>query len=854
MIPYLYLYLYLTLWDSNIMANTLDWDPNMTPQIHRLHLGEAEDMVTDLILSSSPTIRLSSIEYKRQLFSSQTLVEHSDVSLAGHNILLQQSRFYDTTQLQYFESFVSRLDLDYELLIKEHLTYSQCQTKCSSHHASMVSTMEHLSTMEKLTNRYQGFSWIATQQATNAKSMYDIDYQVMFSNVSLLPNNNFNTSTTILQGDGYGNLNEINQNKIGSRAMYFDPSGEGKYYPFESYELQTRISNDRHLEFLLPLMQGSNHPRQSYARCVCIRDLAKNRKSQLEANQIVNSTFTDVAGSPTTIELYRLKRSAPESVSNVESILGLQHPSIYKGRRFLTSTDLHPLYLKAKPLTPSNDTIEQGLYVNNDTVQKGLYSPESESRKILMSMDPTFSTFSRGVFKNVSEHKLFNFGKVKRATPVLLSLLGTTVIKAGLASAPYLYSELGSPIESLFQEAKDSLRVSSHLNPKFSNMTSYQAFLDKKYSKSPLTVKSQHDRLEIITNNFMPQLASVSTPDKELALTIQRAAKANLYFKTVIMDDLPKHIIQSLSFSMPYLINQNQPAICNIHHSSTFMLYLCIVEIIHKDKMETSVSLTSLPHKMYSNQFYEFDLLNQEKIQISDLSALQNNEEKRDCIMPLLSNKPQEYGQHCTEVKSGNNIVQRLHKLRKGSLYQVLGTSTITLTCTGKISESLLIEKMVNLVYVSHSCDILVTHGNLRQNFPRLSTLTSDMDYQVILSYDIYNYIGFQQKMRVWIYLISTILLTIVVVISVTGFLLLYVKRVYDPQIVAENAEEEGSLQQVFEPREDKQCPEKNECLDQHTYRGFVRAKNDQRQIPSIYDEIKENTLKKALDVTIEHI
>ena len=76
-----------------VLGTTLQWEPQMEPEIHRINLDQGDEQVTDIILGSSPVVRISEMEYKRQLYSSQTLVEHSSVSIFGHNILLQQSRF-----------------------------------------------------------------------------------------------------------------------------------------------------------------------------------------------------------------------------------------------------------------------------------------------------------------------------------------------------------------------------------------------------------------------------------------------------------------------------------------------------------------------------------------------------------------------------------------------------------------------------------------------------------------------------------------------------------------------------------------------------------------------------------------
>ena len=838
-----------------VLGTTLQWEPQMEPEIHRIKLDQGDEQVTDIILGSSPVVRISEMEYKRQLYSSQTLVEHSSVSIFGHNILLQQSRFDESTQLEHFESFVSRLDLDYELMIVPHLTWSQCYTKCQSHHSSMISNLGQLATMEKLTSRYKGHSWIQTQQSTQVKDMYDIEYTVDFANMTILPHNQFNTSVLVLKTNSFGKMIQIDENKIGSRALYFDPTGKGEYYPFESYYLETRITHDRQFELLLPLFKGSNHPREAYSRCVCIRDLAKNRKAQIEANLIVNNTFNDVARSPTTVELYRLKRAAPSTLSNVESILALKMPSIYQGHRFLFSNDLHPLKIRADPFSSNQSLLE-----DNEII--GLHMPRSSKRKSLIRLDPVFHSVQDPQNDTVKGH---TSSKQRRAAPLLFSFIGSSLLKAGLASAPYLYSELGSPLQSMYKEAKDAIQVSTKINPSFQNMSSYQEFLNRKYSKAPISVRKENDRFQIVTTSHLPDLTSVKSPDKELALTVQRAAKALLYFKTIIMRDLPQHIIQSLSFSIEYPINQEQPGVCNIYHSSTFLLYSCMVEIVRKDLAETSVSLSPLPHKMISNQIYQYDLKDYNKIQISDLSKLQNNENTRDCIMSLLSNSPQQHGHFCPEARSKDLIVSKIHQLAKGSLYQILGTSTVQVTCLGKISESVLLEKMINLVYVSASCELTVTHGNLRQNFPRVSTQNPNIEYEVLLSYDIYNYIDFQAKTKVWLLLISTILISVVIILAGVGIFFFYLKKTYDPQLVEDVKNDENVEMSVFEPRESRKQEQQgagsglsssiSNCCNETQYQKYKRFTQRLRPIPQpskVYDEIKDQTLQQAMSITTD--
>ena len=722
----------------------------MTPSVHRITLDyEGDDQYVEILLSSAPVVRVSNIEFKRQLFTSQTLIDHSDISLRGHAIKIQHSRFSSNKQLNTFQNFVSRLDLDFEFNIVEHLTFNQCMHKCQAIGTRLPNTVEHLVQLESLTPAYAGMTWVITGQKVDAKSMYDVDYQVFFDGIPLLlPNgqNGFNTSTIVLQPQGDGGSLPIDQNKIASRTDYFDPSGASSYYHYEPYFLEVQVNNQRIVQISIPVYQGSKVPLANYARCVCLRDLALNKLAAQQAALAVSSTVAEIEGVPAQIELFRVKAMSPESLSNIEHIIS-SNMKIFEGNRFLGQNDLHPLLFGA-----TNSSV-------NDTFQ------------------PSTMHYGYEEYLN-SVHN-----RQQRSLPLSMGM--SLAFKVAQASSPYLFSVMGSPLTKLYNEAVDAIQVDVSLNKNFTTTQAFQDYLQERYKLSPVKVEQAPDRFNIVVANVLPQLTSLDPTDQELAETVQRAASSLSYFRDVTLSHIPQHILENIALGLDYKLSTTNPALCTLFHAKTFIIYDCQFEIIRSDLSETHVALSSLPHKSVSGNFVQFGLAGD---QIIELGSFGQNWPQRlnekECLSRVLSASPQRFGSFCDEEGAPQNIVTPLHKLKLGTLYQILGDTTLSFNCNGKIGENLYLAADVNLFYISRSCELKVAHGNLRQSFPKSSSATADLSFALLLKYNLPHYNGFKSNTLVWLGFLSATCATLFSFCFAFIVLACYWKRKYNPEVI----------------------------------------------------------------------
>ena len=736
----------------NCKTKTLSWDLNMKPSIHRISLDyEGVDQYIELLLSSAPVVKVANIEFKRQLFTSQTLVDHSQISLRGHAIKIQQSRFSANKQLDTFNNFMTRLDLDYEFNIAEHTTFTQCMHKCQTLGTRMPNSLDQLDQLEALTPAYPGRTWIITGQKVDSKSMYDIKYEVFFDAIPLLlpnGNNGFNTTTLVFQPQSNGACLPIDQLKIASRADYYDPSGNTTYYKYEPYFLEVSIDNRRHINVYIPVYQGSKVPVTMYARCVCLRNLELNKRAARQAALSVNSTLGEIEGAPSEIELYRVKAVSPESLSSIEHMLS-SDIKVFNGKRFLATQDLHPLHI----WRPNNFS------VNDDT-----FLP---------------STMHHGYeeyLKNMDQ-------KQKRGIP--LSMGVSLAFKVAQVSSPYLFSVMGSPLTKLYNKAADAMQIDISLNKNFSNVKAFQKYLEDKYMNSPIKIQQSGDRFNILLANVLPQLTSLDAPDLDLAETVKRAASSLSYFRDVTLSHIPNHIMENIALGLDYEISTTNPALCTLFHAKTFIIYDCQFEVIRSDLSETYVALTSLPHKVISGDFVHFGLSGDQVVELGSFG--QNWPQlvgQKECLSRVLSTSPQKFKTFCEETVASQHIVTPLHVLKLGTLYQILGDTTLSLSCNGKIGENMFLSADINLLYVSHACELKVAHGNLRQTFPKTSKVTANMSFALLLKYNVTHHNGFKSNTLLWLGSLSATCATLLLFCLAFICLALYYKRKYNPTVV----------------------------------------------------------------------
>ena len=80
---------FLLLWCINTLAQSkvlqpLEWHSRMTPAYHHMFGDKAESL--DLILTSSPIVRIKKSEPRLKLFKNSQVIDISKAAILGHNL------------------------------------------------------------------------------------------------------------------------------------------------------------------------------------------------------------------------------------------------------------------------------------------------------------------------------------------------------------------------------------------------------------------------------------------------------------------------------------------------------------------------------------------------------------------------------------------------------------------------------------------------------------------------------------------------------------------------------------------------------------------------------------------------
>ena len=748
-------------------VHTLTWTPSAQPSILNLDIDNSlgNESFTEhlsLHLTSAPILRYRRIDFKRQILQGYRILDHTSLSLLGNHIKIHENRFKKLTHLHNNDNFLTRKDLDHEFLIKDHLQYHTCQSFCINHKASMLDTVSSLRDIQAFTPRFPGITWLKSAQTVQL-SDYDSEYQIDFDNISLIHNFeslNF-VQTEIFHINENRVLEEIQISEIGVSTNYWSSIKNGQFYQKIPLHLLTafdQLSNK--IKILVPLATHSLIPETYYGRCVCQRSLINNDINLEKARNIIKSSLQFRFNTPQNIEFLRLKSHGPASASSIYSLL--QNNKTAPVTKLIHKSDIHPLLLNP----PVDQPCENGQCIQHD--QPSLTS----EYEILHSL-----------FLN-STHLHDTTTPLHRHARAALASLGTSIfLKAITVSSPYLWQTASEPFKKLIAEFKDSRKILPEPTLQFQNTSTLNNYMHQKFLNTPMKLKYLNNRFEISIRHQFPSLQRYTRENLEFAEDIKRAAETLGFYKTLLENEIPRLIINSIVSQSKYPVSTN-PILFDLYHSASFIVFRAFFEIIKLDEPYESTQLVSLPHKMMGQELYYYHTNNHslDGTQLSSTSSVSDS----ICFNSMSSATPTPLNR-CQQDKEVSEILKRLFNLKNASLFQIQGPSTIKISCLGHLSDTLKLPHDINLILISNSCELALNHNSLVKLLDRTSQQISSFKFSILLQYQLPKYNSFQEKVMFFLNILAITLSVVILILCAFTLTMAYLKHRFRPQFIEDN-------------------------------------------------------------------
>lgn len=745
----------------------LTWTPSDKPSILNLDIDNSlgNQSFTEhlsLHLTSAPILRYRRIDFRRQIMQAYRILDQTALSLLGNHIKIHENRFQRLTHLHNNDNFLTRKDMDHEFLIKDHLQYHTCQVYCINHKATMINTLSSLNDIQRFTPRFPGKTWLKSAQSV-ALSDYNSKYKIQFDNISLT--NNFKAlgfnKVEIFHINGNRVLEKIDFSEIGVSTNYWSSIKNGQFYQKIPLHLLTafdQISNK--IQIFVPLATHSLIPETYYGRCVCQRSLVNNDVNLEKARNIIKSSLKFRFDTPQNIEFLRLKSNAPATASSIYSLL--KNNKTAAVTKLIQRSDIHPLLLDP----PSNQPCEDGSCIQQD-------EPMSHSTYALL----------QSLFTNPS--LLHNTSTtLQRQERAALTSLGTSIFfKAITISSPYLWQTASEPFKKLIAEFKDSRRIQPTPSLQFHNTSELNDYLEQKFMNTPLKLKHLNDKFEITIRHKFPTLKQYTRENIQFAEDIKRASETLGFYKSLLEEDIPKLIINSIIATSEFPISPN-PVLFDLYHSASFIVFRAFFEIIKLNEPYESIRLISMPHKMLGHELYHYQTNNYslDGTQLSSTTSISDSK----CFNSMSSSTPTPLIS-CKQDKKPSRILETLIKLKSATLFQIQGPSTIKITCLGHLSDTLKLAHDLNLIVISNSCDLVLNHNSLIKLLDRTSQQLSSFKFRLLLQYQLPQYNSFQEKIMFFLNILATTLSVMILILCILAVAAMYLKHKFKPQFIEDN-------------------------------------------------------------------
>ena len=757
--------MFIFIWFTTLVtaAHPLTWAPSEQPSILNLDIDNSlgNESFTEhlsLHLTSAPILRYRRIDFKRQILQAYRIFDHTALSILGQHIKIHEKRFHRLTHLHNNENFLTRKDMDHEFLIKDHLQYHACESYCVNHKATMINTISSLKDIQAFTPRVPGITWLKTAQSVQL-SDYDSKYQIDFDNTSLI--NQFRTlgfdSVNVFHINGDRVLEKIEMSEIGVSTSYWSSIKNGQFYQKIPLHLLTAFDQrGNNIRIFVPLATHSLIPESYFGRCVCQRSLIKNDINLEKARNIIKSSLQFRFNTPQNIEFLRLKAHGPPTASSVYSLLTNNQTAT--GTKLIHSSDIHPLLLAS----PSNQPCEDGDCTQQD-------QPVSH---------PSFAILNT-IFNNHS----FPHNTSRRHQRAALSLGTSIFLKAVAISSPYLWQTASKPFKKLIAEFKDSRQMQLRPTLQFHNISALNEQLEQKFGNTPLKLKYMNDKFEVTIRHQFPTLEKYTRENIQFAEDIKRASETLGFYKTLLEEEIPKLIINSIISASEFPISPN-PILFDLYHSSSFIVFRAFFEIIKLNEPYESTRLISMPHKMLGHELYYYQTNNYslDGTQLSSTKSISDSQ----CFNSMSSSIPTPL-KGCTQDKKVAKILEPVIELKSATLFQIQGQSTIKITCLGHLSDTLKLAHDVNLIVISNACELALNHNSLIKLMDRKSQQSSSFKFRILLQYQLPKYNSFQEKIMFFLSILATTLSIMILIMCILAIIAIYLKHRFHPQFIEDN-------------------------------------------------------------------
>ena len=724
--------------------NAFQWKGFQSPEKHqfRSQIGSKDETVS-IVLADSPILTKSKVYHRYQVFAVDKLIDHSEPSVQGFNLVNQIAR-YSPHKLQNHERFVSLPNFQYEYRFHHRLTFQQCETICIFDKAGIVRTINHVRELKELIPRSTEYIWAAVNQTYTTNNNV---YKLEFDFTEIIPRNLFggNASTQIFHYH-QGSYAPLHHSYLHGRVKYYNYE-RGSYYSKQPHQLLARVNVHDQWQVLVPQWSGTQPSEFARGLCACVRDLSLNLKNARMASLLAEEARFRTIRSPQKLEIQRVKKVSPSpALSNVESILKDQRYYVPEERTYMDQSDLYDLRLEA---ALHNSLIEQG---------------QNLTRLVNM----------------LSQSQQPSTSRQRRAMPLAASLGLGVISKVVEFSLPYMIPKGEGIIRSIKKEIGGSLmRVPK--KRKISDAISFQDYLSSRFQESPTNISVESDRIKISLRDRNPALRSLADPSLEQAQLLQSTSRHLQYLEKNVLPYLPTLLVDQIITELPFPIRPESDILIRIQSSGTFSVIRYFFELHRYDLSYTEVQTYALPYKQIEKKYFSFAIQNRTILD----SVRENRGKLRDeeCLNLVLASTPSNLAQVCQEVEYKPEILRKIFDLKTGSIVVFPGRSSLSIDCLNHPTIKLNPQHQFNIFFIAHSCQVSIIHQRMSARLEQTVFHEDNLTYQILLGVDVPLFSSKHDKVYMWLISLS---ITMAVVFAIVAFIYMsmsFVKLRYKPQI-----------------------------------------------------------------------
>ena len=730
----------------------LEWHASMNPSFHHMFGDRSESL--DLILTSSPLVRIKKSEPKLKLFKNSQVIDISKTGILGHN-LKRAVKVLGSQQMAIKSGFHSVQTSTFEYLLKENVGFHQCKLECKLHTATVMDGFDHLIHIFDIFDSIKITRipkvWVLSNQTEQKVGNYQANYSVSIQTgdqlfAEILPHNNVTKNGKVDCIRFYeGDFEATDCEKLGLKTSYWHPSGQyysQSYYKLnvqvvlsKSFELnkqanQTNVTSEfdwqlsnANFRILTPVSRDIKEIELQKAACFCFRDKTFSLKQKRKAISILAEIAMQTKEVNIGIERQRIVQESSQDLSSV------------------------PVLLEDLPNIKQRPPVE---YFLNQSMIYPLSINSSDSAWIIaQSQNNTFDNFMDRLGHNKPKVGFSSpvFSRQKR-NPVVWGTL-----KFFSLGSPYILGKSTEVLQTLAENFHAKYIVPDFSNENKMRSEQFAAFLKKNFNDD-IHFTVSNDRITAEVPSDFSTNHKEGYIDEQILQQFSESAQQLAFFQKALVEKLPQLLLTRLAPEIKASIRPKGKVMFEVIESKSFLIVNFYWEQTLKNSKLTKYHFWSLPSSRIEEKYFTHSI---ENLTVSidqrlSLSARTNN--VYSCQKRALTNVPLTLDSYCELQECVVQAAEQGLQWRTADLFLLKGPATMHYGCL-QDTKVIKLNFEFNLVLMDRKCSAHSQHeSGLTFNRPAINqkgVTKENLGLLYLAGYNVAETVSDEKQTQVWL-------------------------------------------------------------------------------------------------------